>query len=138
MGDRHSNQTWLGYNTPLLKVLRKRAMVVAGVPEEVINNSEQLQVVHYPKGGHYACHHDSAPDSIDAGDIRFATLGIFLNDVAQGGETAFPGSDREDSAEWGHEEWSDLEADCQPTPMCTRLGGLVVPARKGDGIFWYN
>merc|ERR1740123_2063385 len=84
--DRHSDQTWLPYRTPLLRALRKRAMAVSGVTERIINNSESLQVVRYEPGGHYACHHDSSPDSIGEGIARFATLGMFLNTVERGGE----------------------------------------------------
>merc|ERR1719396_145604 len=43
-----------------------------------------------------------------------------------------------DTASWDEHDWARLESSCQPTPMCTRLGGLVVPAHKGDGILWYN
>merc|ERR1712150_344855 len=46
--------------------------------------------------------------------------------------------DRGDAAGWDHDDWSQLETQCQPTQMCTKLGGLVVPARKGDAILWYN
>merc|ERR1712151_279161 len=92
----------------------------------------------YPTLGHYSCHHDSSPDSIDMGQIRLGTLGMFLNDVPKGGELSFPGSDRNDSAGWGQDEWSALEGRCQPTRACTELGGLVVQPRKGDAVFWYN
>lgn len=135
--DRYSDQVWLEYREELPRRLRKRVKAITGLPERVINQSERMQIVRYPQGGHYACHHDSSPDSIDDGMIRIATLGMFLND-AKGGETAFPGADRDDNSHWDERDWAELESTCQPTPMCTRLGGLVVPAHKGDAILWYN
>ena len=97
--DRYSSQTWLSYEAPLLRQLLVRAQAVTGLPAEVVNASEMLQVVRYPRLGHYSCHHDSSPDMIDAGLIRLGTLGVVLNDVAAGGETAFPGADR--PGPWG-------------------------------------
>merc|ERR1712194_141327 len=100
--------------------------------------SEDLQLVKYPEKGHYACHHDSSPDSIQGNDIRLGTLGMFLNDVPKGGETAFPAGLRNDTKGWSEDQWGELENRCQPAAMCTGVGGLIIPAVKGDAILWYN
>lgn len=137
---RYSDQVWLRRDArdgSLVKEITARAQAVTGFPDEVMN-TEDMQVVRYGRQGHYACHHDSSPDSIDEGDTRLATLGIFLNDPEDGGETVFPGALRNDTADWGEDEWSILEKQCQPTAACNRLGGLVVQPRKGDAVFWYN
>mmetsp|Transcript_22947 Transcript_22947/g.64457 ORF Transcript_22947/g.64457 Transcript_22947/m.64457 type:complete len:402 (-) Transcript_22947:69-1274(-) len=136
--ERFSETVWIEHNTPLMWNILNRTAAVTGLPDVVIKNTEPLQVVRYPPLGHYACHHDSTPDSIDSGEFRFATLGMFLNDVPAGGETAFPGADVEGAAKWGPENWAKLEDRCQVTEACTSLGGLVVRPRKGDGLLWYN
>lgn len=136
--NRFSRQTWLKYEGKLPRALLGRAGVVTELPEEIVNQSEDLQVVHYSRRGHYACHHDSAPDSIDEGNVRIGTLAMFLNNVTSGGETVFPGALRTDTESWGQDEWSMLEHRCQRTEACTQVGGLKVTPKKGDGIFWYN
>lgn len=137
---RHSDQVWLRHRTgqPLLRKVLARAQSVTGFTDEVMKHTEDMQVVRYRRQGHYSCHHDSSPDLIDEGDVRLATLGFFLNDPEQGGETVFPGALRNDTADWGEDEWGLLENQCQPTSACTQIGGLVVQPRKGDAVFWYN
>merc|ERR1711862_251547 len=124
--------------SPLLRTLRNRAKSVAGLPDNVMKGSELLQVVHYPVRGHYACHHDSSPDSIVEGDVRLATLGVFLNNPSKGGELAFPTAMHKHRKFASEDDYEDIEQECQPTPQCTKLGGLIVQPKKGDAVFWYN
>lgn len=138
LSERYSNQVWLEFDKPPLRTLLQRAQVVTGLPSAVIRSSEPLQVVNYPLQGHYSCHHDSSPDSIDAGDARLGTLAVFLNEVRRGGETVFPGADREGAETWSMEDWEDLETRCQPRKACAKLGGVTVAPRRGDAILWYN
>uniref|UniRef100_A0A7S2HXV8 Fe2OG dioxygenase domain-containing protein n=1 Tax=Alexandrium andersonii TaxID=327968 RepID=A0A7S2HXV8_9DINO len=135
---RFSRQAWLHYDGDLLRSLLDRAQAITQLPPDIMRQTEELQVVHYPRRGHYACHHDTSPDGVDEGAIRIGTLGFFLNNVTQGGETVFPGAFRAESENWGPDEWAKLEASCQRTEACTQLGGLKVVPKKGDGIFWYN
>jgi len=138
---RYSDQVWLPHadrKASLVREIMARAQAVTGFPDEVMKSTEKMQVVRYQRQGHYSCHHDSSPDLINIGDTRVATLGIFLNDPEDGGETVFPGALRNDTANWGQDEWGVLEQQCQPTAGCTQLGGLVVQPRKGDAVFWYN
>lgn len=92
----------------------------------------------YGPQGHYSCHHDSSPDAIDEGNIRMATIAIFLNDVESGGELCFPGKLADGSERWGEQEWQNIETQCQNTSQCAKLNSLVIPPKKGDAAFWYN
>jgi prolyl 4-hydroxylase len=62
-----------------------------------LENGEGLQVLHYPPGAEYRPHFDYfPPDQAGSavhtarGGQRVATLIVYLNDVADGGETVFP------------------------------------------------
>lgn len=86
---------------------------VTGLSKSLVRRTaESMQVLLYPEGGHYSCHHDTAtwqlrwvrlgnfegrprygPQAPDNPDFpRFLTLFFFLNDV-DGGETVFFGTD---------------------------------------------
>ncbi|PFX19856.1 Transmembrane prolyl 4-hydroxylase [Stylophora pistillata] len=83
------------------------AKIVASLtklPRAAIEESEELQVVHYHPEGHYHCHHDSQDiepnvpccafrDRRHCRLCRYITVLYFLNDVEEGGETAFPVAD---------------------------------------------
>jgi len=62
-----------------------------------LENGEGLQVMHYGPGAEYRPHFDYFPPdqpgsaaAMQRGGQRAATLVIYLNDVAEGGETIFP------------------------------------------------
>jgi len=62
-----------------------------------IENGEGIQILHYPVGGEYKAHFDYFPPEdagsqthLARGGQRVSTLVMYLNDVAQGGETTFP------------------------------------------------
>jgi len=134
---RHSLQKWLPYESTETEQLVPRARRLTQLTESI--ESEELQVLRYPRLGHYSCHHDSSPDSIEEGYARLATLALFLNEPTGGGEIAFPGADHAGVAEgWDEEQWASLEAQCQPTKACTAIGGLVQRPKKGDAVLWYN
>jgi prolyl 4-hydroxylase len=60
-------------------------------PESKRSLSEELQVVHYAKGQEYTAHHDFGyPKAGQPGSpSRSINLCMYLNDVAQGGQTSF-------------------------------------------------
>ncbi|MEX3899582.1 2-oxoglutarate-dependent dioxygenase [Paraburkholderia sp. JPY432] len=70
---------------------------IASLTNWPLENGEGLQVLHYDTRGEYSPHFDFfAPDQPGSaihtakGGQRVATLIIYLNDVADGGETVFP------------------------------------------------
>jgi prolyl 4-hydroxylase len=80
--------------TALIARLDRRISQLMNGPEE---NGEGLQVLRYGPGGHTAAHFDflipSNPTneaSLQRSGQRVSTLMVYLNDVAQGGETVFP------------------------------------------------
>lgn len=93
--DRSSFGTYfsLGEND-LVSRLEARIAALTGVP---IAHGEGLQILHYEPGGEYRPHHDYFPPTeqgsashLARGGQRIATLILYLNDVASGGETLFP------------------------------------------------
>eukprot|EP00112_Aurelia_sp_Birch-Aquarium-sp1_P014623 Seg3171.3 transcript_id=Seg3171.3/GoldUCD/mRNA.D3Y31 product="Transmembrane prolyl 4-hydroxylase" protein_id=Seg3171.3/GoldUCD/D3Y31 len=86
------------------------------LPEELISESEPLQVQHYGEHQFTQCKRDSDEkteqpcclygDSSDCRNCRFITMAIFLNDVEEGGELVFPMADHrysdimKSSGEW--------------------------------------
>ena len=79
---------------PVVTRVEARIAKITGIPVE---NGEPLQVLYYQKGGEYLPHQDffepSDPGSavhMEAGGQRVATLVMYLNTVAGGGETEFP------------------------------------------------
>ena len=53
--------------------------------------NEDLQIVHYQEGQEYTAHHDfSYPTGLPNSPSRSINLCMYLNDVDEGGETAFP------------------------------------------------
>ncbi|MBC8747075.1 MULTISPECIES: 2OG-Fe(II) oxygenase [Paraburkholderia] len=70
---------------------------IASLTNWPLENGEGLQVLHYDVSGEYSPHFDYFPPDQPGGAVhtaqggqRVATLIIYLNDVADGGETVFP------------------------------------------------
>eukprot|EP00931_Biecheleriopsis_adriatica_P059444 TRINITY_DN35566_c0_g1_i2.p1 TRINITY_DN35566_c0_g1~~TRINITY_DN35566_c0_g1_i2.p1 ORF type:complete len:385 (+),score=71.53 TRINITY_DN35566_c0_g1_i2:65-1219(+) len=151
---RHSSQTWLSYGKhKVLKALLRKVAAVTGLSHKLVKEiAEELQLLRYSAhGGHYSCHHDSAPDQPIP---RFLTAFVFLNDVSDGGETVLFGTEMNGTnpARWGRGHvavWEDLENQCQsvksscpaspealpPEPFSR---ALVVKPQMGTLLFWYN
>lgn len=78
----------------LVERVEARIAALVGLP---VNRGEPLQMLHYGPGGEYKAHQDFF-DPADPGTAvltavggqRIATLVIYLNEVEEGGETAFP------------------------------------------------
>jgi len=86
---RTSTQVFLPDDDPVARRLTDKVASFLRVPP---NRMEQIQVLHYGPGQKYEPHYDACNDGCDAGsDLpRVATFFIYLNDVEEGGETAFP------------------------------------------------
>jgi prolyl 4-hydroxylase len=78
----------------LVARLDRRFAELAGLP---VDNGEGLQILHYDVGAEFPAHFDfllpsskANEESIARSGQRVATLIAYLNDVEEGGETAFP------------------------------------------------
>lgn len=73
---------------PAVKRVQERIATVTGFPVE---NSEDLQLLHYEEGQFYKVHHDLIGAHIDGpSGPRVLTFFLYLNDVEKGGGTRFP------------------------------------------------
>ncbi|KAL9950839.1 hypothetical protein ACROYT_G043404 [Oculina patagonica] len=141
---RNSRQTWLDHRK--IKGLNDRVAALTKLPRTVIEESEELQVVHYHPEGHYHCHHDSQDvdprvpccafrDRRHCRLCRYITVLYFLNDVEEGGETAFPVAD---NATFSIEDWAKItKLRCDLSKHCHKANLFVKP-QKGKAIMWYN
>lgn len=80
--------------TPIITGIEERIALLLGLPVE---NGEGLQVLNYGVGQEYRPHFDffdpglkGSATVMAAGGQRMATCILYLNDVAEGGETCFP------------------------------------------------
>jgi prolyl 4-hydroxylase len=88
---RRSDMAWPAKETyPLIRKIAQGIASFTGIPE---SHQEPLQVLRYLPGGEYRPHFDSfaagAP-TLQEGGNRQKTMIIYLNAVAEGGETSFP------------------------------------------------
>jgi prolyl 4-hydroxylase len=75
-------------NHPDVKNLLSRIEFTTTVP---IRNYESFQVLHYENSQYYRTHHDTGMDEMNlACGPRILTFFLYLSDVEEGGETAFP------------------------------------------------
>jgi prolyl 4-hydroxylase len=86
---------------------------------------EDMQVLRYGHGQQYGAHYDS----LVTDSPRVATVLLYLSDVEEGGETAFPSG-----SEWLHESLSERMG---PFSKCAQ-GHVAVPARKGDALLFFS
>lgn len=108
---------------PIITNIEKRIAEWARIPEV---HAEDTQVLRYGLGQEYKPHMDTLKDN-DAGP-RVCTVLMYLNDVIEGGETAFP-----DSNHWVDKS---LPQKLGPFSPCAR-GSVAFKPRKGDAfMFW--
>jgi len=152
MRNQSSQQVWLWHDDDellqyegLLEDYHDRLEKLTKLPKPIIEQSEPVQVVHYTEGGHYHCHHDSekvANDkacclygSKDCRLCRYLTIMVFLNDVEEGGECAFPVADNK-TFSW--KAWSNESSHkCNMVKHCDESNLLIKPQR-GKAVMWYN
>ncbi|XP_068679514.1 transmembrane prolyl 4-hydroxylase-like isoform X2 [Montipora foliosa] len=157
---RFSEQTWVnqrGLGDPILENMVQRVVELTRLPREIIYGSEHLQVVYYGEYGHYHAHFDSEThertdtmcchllEDVKQAFLkgkgcrlcRYITILYYLNDVEEGGETAFPVADNATldmarmAATRSKFDYYNLSHNCHK-------GNLVVSPRKGTAIMWYN
>ena len=85
---RTSHSATLNSRDPVVAAIRQRISFFCGYPEA---NLEPLQAVRYHSGEFYKPHHDfyNSCETWQAGNRHFTFL-IYLNEVDEGGATAFP------------------------------------------------
>ena len=78
------------------KLIAKIEEKISRVTDTKIENGEGIQVVHYSPGGYYKAHFDyfdpqleTNKSVLDRGGQRVLTFMVYLNDVAEGGNTYF-------------------------------------------------
>ncbi|KAL3869658.1 hypothetical protein ACJMK2_042323 [Sinanodonta woodiana] len=146
---RYSHQAWLypnkHINDNIYRQVQARVSELAGLPLDLVHLSD-VQVVNYGVKGHYNAHWDSSdrdhdipccetgkPNQGRCESCRYMTILFYLNDVEEGGETAFPVADNETlniqdilTSRIGH-----LYKTCKDA-------NLRVTAEKGKAVLWYN
>ncbi|XP_032232869.1 transmembrane prolyl 4-hydroxylase isoform X2 [Nematostella vectensis] len=152
---RYSEQAWLPVERTadrMLRSIQDRIKKLTKLPEKLIRTSESIQVVRYGEGGHYHGHLDSTPttnreipcchqnvlNKPECKLCRFITILYYLNDVDEGGETAFVVADNEtytiDESLQDPQHSSDefnLSSNCHKAT-------LVIPPKRGTAVMWYN
>ena len=156
---RNSQQIYIDdMNNDIVQEIETKIIRTTGLPEELVQTSESMQIVKYEPKGHYNCHVDSSVDDDDRScchtvrveseaesdyDIsdqdckpcRYMTFLYFLNQVESGGETAFPLADNET---FSQEKWDLLKPElCNLAQNCKK-SNLVIKPEKGKAIIWYN
>jgi prolyl 4-hydroxylase len=141
-GVRSSEGTHFGYaENQVVDRIERRLAALTGLP---IDHGEPLQILHYPVGGEYLPHHDyfdpSDPGSgthLSRGGQRVATMVIYLNDVAAGGDTVFPELDLAIKPRPGtaiYFEYTNREGLLDP--RCLHGGSPVVRGEKWIATKW--
>jgi prolyl 4-hydroxylase len=130
---RTSEQTFL--NRGVFDVVTEIEERLARITMLPSYHGEDMQVLRYHIGEKYDAHHDVGELSSKSGAAlaaegghRVATVLLYLSDVEEGGETAFPDS-----------EWIDQDmavSKTGPWSECAE-GKVAVKPKKGDGLlFW--
>lgn len=108
---------------PVIEDIEERLAEWARIP---VVHGEDTQVLRYGLGQEYKRHMDSLQD--DVAGPRVCTVLMYLNDVIEGGETAFP-----DSNFWVDKS---LPARLGPFSPCA-AGSVAFKPKKGDAfMFW--
>ena len=105
------------------------------LPLQLVQTSEDLQVVHYAPGQSFGMHHDSS-----SFQPRYLTAFYYLNDSADdgdGGETHFPAADGALTAQQAYDFKYDDGAAGEGGKRGL-LPGLAVRPERGAALLWYN
>ncbi|XP_022107684.1 transmembrane prolyl 4-hydroxylase-like isoform X2 [Acanthaster planci] len=144
---RFSEQTWIypdKTEDPLVQSFQDRIAKLTMLPRVLIDKFSYFQVVHYGKQGHYNAHHDSSylddsstcchlTESKQCRICRYMTIMVYLNNVAEGGETAFPvaNNDTYNAYVFRQTGMMNLNTRCQDS-------NLKVQPQQGKAVVWYN
>ncbi|KAL5021880.1 hypothetical protein ScPMuIL_001035 [Solemya velum] len=159
---RISDQAWLYLHEDdkVINSIMDRITKLTKMPRKYIDDSEAIQVVNYGVGGHYHAHMDTTRPEFDddkdyralpccyqtkceidlnlgscCKNCRYITVLFYLNDVEEGGETAFPFADFRqrdvDDLRKGKIDYLNLSKYCKKVH-------IKVKPKKGKAIMWYN
>mmetsp|Transcript_13665 Transcript_13665/g.39553 ORF Transcript_13665/g.39553 Transcript_13665/m.39553 type:complete len:316 (-) Transcript_13665:271-1218(-) len=113
---------------PIIENIENRISMATHLP---VSHQEDIQVLRYTKGQKYGAHFDSAYDNEDSGPHqRLATFYIYLSDVEEGGETAFP-----DGSEWVDPAMGHA---ADPTFSECAKGHVAAKPKAGDAVLFYS
>eukprot|EP00798_Chlamydomonas_sp_ICE-L_P022228 gene22228-29293_t len=114
---------------PVITGIEKRISLFTHVPQV---HMEDIQVLRYTQGQKYAAHYDSSYDKNDEGPHhRMATFYMYLSDVEEGGETAFPLN-----SVWYNPAMGQSPA-AQAASECAR-GHVHAKPKAGDAVLFYS
>lgn len=90
-----------------------------------VSHQEDMQILRYGIGQKYGAHYDS----LDNDSPRVATVLLYLSDVEEGGETAFPGAS----------QWIDpsVQKRFEPFSSCAE-GHVATKPKKGDAMVFFS
>nr|XP_054764916.1 transmembrane prolyl 4-hydroxylase-like [Lytechinus pictus] len=144
---RYSEQTWIypeRTKDDLVAEFQRRLLRLTRLPEQLINKYSFFQVVKYGRHGHYNAHLDSAGDTQGlpcchlvstkkCRICRYMTIMVYLNDVEEGGETAFvvANNDTFDDHKLRNSGNINLNNHCKESKLHVR-------PERGKAVIWYN
>jgi prolyl 4-hydroxylase len=109
-----------------------------------VEKGEGIQILHYPVGGEYKAHFDYFPPKdpgsqthLERGGQRVSTLVMYLNDVAEGGETTFPSIHLAVNPKKGAAAYFEYGNDLgQVDPLSLHAGCPVLAGEKWIATKW--
>ncbi|KAF8703698.1 hypothetical protein HU200_031780 [Digitaria exilis] len=113
--------------------------IVAGIEDKIAawtflpkENGEDIQVLRYKHGEKYEPHYDYFTDKVNTvrGGHRYATVLLYLTDVAEGGETVFPLAEFSNLSGFGIHNFGILHN--------AHATSAPVKPRKGDALLFFN
>lgn len=113
---------------PVIDRIEKRISLFTHIP---VSHQEDIQVLRYTRGQKYGAHYDSAYSKDDVGPkFRLATFYMYLSDVEEGGETAFPEGSK----------WTDpsLGAKLDPSFSECAKGHVAARPKANDAVLFYS
>ncbi|KAM7450278.1 prolyl 4-hydroxylase [Porites harrisoni] len=151
---RYSHTAWLHSTVPdpIQSNMIDRVEKLTGLSREIVEGAESLQVVKYDKYGHYHAHYDSSitgdPSMICCHQTRsrknpcrlcrMVTILYFLNDVDEGGQTAFVVADNSTLNESSLISKRGKKGDPFNLSNYCHDANLVIAPKRGTAIMWYN
>lgn len=112
---------------PVIERVERRISLWTHLP---IENQEDIQVLRYQKSQTYGAHFDSGNNPNEPGPHwRLATFLMYLSDVEEGGETAFP-----DGSVWAD---PSMEGRSAGMSDCAK-GHVAAKPKAGDAVLFYS